>query len=54
MKYVNLGKTGLKVSRLSLGIMTYGSRQWREWLLEEEERKLLEEPYKPHPILGHC
>lgn len=39
MTYVNLGKTGLKVSRLSLGTMTYGSRQWREWVLEEEESR---------------
>lgn len=39
MKYVNLGKAGLKVSRLSLGTMTYGSRQWREWVLEEEESR---------------
>lgn len=38
-KYVNLGKSGLKVSRLSLGTMTYGSRQWREWVLEEEESR---------------
>ncbi|GAB1538796.1 hypothetical protein NUACC21_14600 [Scytonema sp. NUACC21] len=39
MKYVNLGKTGLKVSRLTLGTMTYGSRQWRQWVLEEEESR---------------
>jgi len=39
MKYVNLGKTGLKVSRLSLGTMTYGSRQWREWVLEDAESR---------------
>jgi 1-deoxyxylulose-5-phosphate synthase len=39
MKYVNLGKTGLKVSRLALGTMTYGSRKWREWVLEEEESR---------------
>jgi 1-deoxyxylulose-5-phosphate synthase len=38
-KYVNLGKSGLKVSRLSLGTMTYGSRKWREWVLEEEESR---------------
>jgi 1-deoxyxylulose-5-phosphate synthase len=37
MEYVNLGSTGLKVSRLCLGAMTYGSKQWREWVLEEEE-----------------
>ncbi|MBN2115216.1 MAG: aldo/keto reductase [Anaerolineales bacterium] len=39
MKYVNLGKTGMKVSRLCLGMMSYGSKQWREWLLEEQEAK---------------
>lgn len=39
MQYVNLGKTGLKVSRLCLGMMTYGSKKWREWILEEEEAK---------------
>jgi aryl-alcohol dehydrogenase (NADP+) len=37
MEYVNLGKAGLKVSRLCLGVMTYGSKRWREWVLEEEE-----------------
>ena len=36
MDYVNLGKTGLKVSRLCLGTMTYGSKKWREWILEED------------------
>ena len=39
MEYVNLGKTGLKVSRLCLGTMTYGSKNWREWNLEEEESR---------------
>jgi len=39
MEYVNLGKTGLKVSRLCLGVMTYGSKKWREWVLEEEESR---------------
>jgi 1-deoxyxylulose-5-phosphate synthase len=37
--YKNLGKTGLKVSRLCLGCMTYGSSQWREWVLNEEESR---------------
>jgi aryl-alcohol dehydrogenase (NADP+) len=37
MDYVNLGNTGLKVSRICLGTMTYGSKKWREWVLEEEE-----------------
>ena len=39
MEYVNLGKTGLKVSRLCLGCMTYGSKEWREWVLTEEESR---------------
>ena len=39
MEYVNLGPTGLKVSRLCLGAMTYGSKQWRPWVLEEEEAR---------------
>jgi 1-deoxyxylulose-5-phosphate synthase len=37
MEYVNLGSTGLKVSRICLGTMTYGSKKWREWVLEEKE-----------------
>jgi aryl-alcohol dehydrogenase (NADP+) len=37
MEYVNLGKSGLKVSRLCLGMMTYGSSKWREWVLDEEQ-----------------
>jgi 1-deoxyxylulose-5-phosphate synthase len=37
MDYVNLGSTGLKVSRICLGTMTYGSKKWREWVLEEAD-----------------
>jgi len=37
MQYVNLGNTGMKVSRLCLGMMSYGSKQWRDWVLEENE-----------------
>ncbi|GAC1432418.1 MAG: aldo/keto reductase [Chloroflexota bacterium] len=36
MEYVNLGHTGLKVSRICLGTMTYGSPAWRDWVLDEE------------------
>ena len=39
MEYVNLGKTGMKVSRLCLGMMSYGSKKWRDWVLEEEQAK---------------
>ena len=31
-----LGKTGLQVSRLCLGCMTFGSPKWYQWVLEEE------------------
>ena len=36
MDYVNFGKTGLRVSRLCLGAMSYGSSAWRPWVLDEE------------------
>lgn len=37
MQYVNLGRTGLKVSRICLGMMTYGTPEWRPWVLTEDE-----------------
>jgi len=36
MQYHRLGTTGMKVSRLCLGTMTYGSPKWREWVLDEQ------------------
>jgi aryl-alcohol dehydrogenase (NADP+) len=39
MEYTNLGKTGLKVSRICLGMMTYGTSKWRDWVLDEEESR---------------
>src|SRR5580765_954456 len=35
MKYVRLGHSGLQVSRLALGCMSYGSPRWRPWVLDE-------------------
>ncbi|MFP4438722.1 MAG: aldo/keto reductase [Chloroflexaceae bacterium] len=35
MEYVRLGRSGLKVSRICLGTMTYGTPAWREWVLDE-------------------
>jgi len=35
MDYLRLGSTGLKVSRLCLGAMTYGTPEWRPWVLDE-------------------
>ncbi|HYN94927.1 MAG TPA: aldo/keto reductase [Pilimelia sp.] len=37
MEYVRLGSTGMKVSRVCLGMMTYGSRAWRDWILPYDE-----------------
>ena len=39
MQYTNLGSTGLRVSRLCLGCMTYGSPQWREWVLDDAQSR---------------
>ncbi|HVB38089.1 MAG TPA: aldo/keto reductase [Vicinamibacterales bacterium] len=39
MDYVNFGRSGLKVSRLCLGTMTYGTSAWREWVLNEPESR---------------
>ena len=39
MEQVRLGNTGLKVSRLCLGCMTYGSPKWRSWVLDEAQAK---------------
>lgn len=47
MQYVRLGNSGLKVSRICLGMMSYGAKSWREWVLgeadaEEHVRKALD------------
>jgi aryl-alcohol dehydrogenase-like predicted oxidoreductase len=36
MDYVNLGRTGLRVSRICLGMMSYGRSDERPWALDEE------------------
>lgn len=41
MQYVNLGTAGLRVSRICLGTMTYGSSRWRPWVLDEEASRPL-------------
>ncbi|PAV15225.1 Aldo keto reductase [Pyrrhoderma noxium] len=37
MPYVNLGSSGLRISRIILGCMSYGSKRWQEWNLEGDE-----------------
>ncbi|OCL05277.1 Aldo/keto reductase [Glonium stellatum] len=47
MEYVNLGKSGLKVSKVILGAMSYGSDEWQPWVLNEDAAlPLLEHAYK--------
>ena len=42
MEYTTLGQTGMEVSRICLGCMSFGAPEWREWVLDEEES---------HPII---
>jgi aryl-alcohol dehydrogenase-like predicted oxidoreductase len=37
MEHINLGSTGLKVTPICFGTMTYGSKKWRQWVLEEDD-----------------
>src|SRR5579862_552647 len=45
MDYVRFGSTGMKVSRLCLGAMSYGTKKWREGVLEEDEGR---------PVIQHA
>jgi aryl-alcohol dehydrogenase-like predicted oxidoreductase len=43
MEYTTLGDTGLSVSRICLGCMSFGSSDWRDWVLDEDEsREIIE------------
>ncbi|KGO38029.1 Aldo/keto reductase [Penicillium expansum] len=47
MEYVRLGNSGLKISKIILGTMGYGSKQWQDWVLDEEDSlPLIEHAYK--------
>jgi aryl-alcohol dehydrogenase-like predicted oxidoreductase len=36
MEYTTLGRTGMEVSRICLGCMSFGTPEWREWVLDED------------------
>ncbi|MFW6017927.1 MAG: aldo/keto reductase [Halapricum sp.] len=43
MEYTTLGSTGIEVSRIALGCMSFGTPEWREWVLDgEESREIIE------------
>ncbi|KAG9197043.1 hypothetical protein G6514_002507 [Epicoccum nigrum] len=47
MQYVNLGKSGLKVSKVILGAMSFGTDEWQPWVLNEDAAlPILEHAYK--------
>ncbi|XP_006457259.1 hypothetical protein AGABI2DRAFT_139707 [Agaricus bisporus var. bisporus H97] len=37
ISYVRLGKSGLKISKIILGCMSYGDTRWNKWVIEDEE-----------------
>ena len=39
MEYIKLGSTGLDVSRICLGCMSYGTPEWQEWVLDESDAR---------------
>ncbi|KAB8074101.1 NADP-dependent oxidoreductase domain-containing protein [Aspergillus leporis] len=47
MEYTRLGTSGLKISKIILGAMSYGAKQWQDWVLDENEAlPLIEHAYK--------
>jgi versiconal hemiacetal acetate reductase len=43
----SLGNSGLKISKIILGTMGYGSKEWQDWVLDEEDSlPLIEHAYK--------
>lgn len=39
MEFTTLGRTGMRVSRICLGCMSYGSSEWRPWVLDEHQAR---------------
>ncbi|CAK7895638.1 putative aryl-alcohol dehydrogenase Aad16p [[Candida] anglica] len=38
MEYQNLGDSGLKISKIIVGCMSYGDKKWADWVIEDEEK----------------
>ena len=38
MEFINLGESGLKISKVIVGCMSYGDKKWADWVLEDEEK----------------
>jgi aryl-alcohol dehydrogenase-like predicted oxidoreductase len=39
MEFTTLGRTGMRISRICLGCMSYGSSEWRPWVLDEHQAR---------------
>ena len=50
MEYARLGRTGLRVSRICLGMMSYGTPEWRPWVLPEIQSRPFVERALEHGI----
>jgi hypothetical protein len=37
IRLVRLGKSGLKISKIILGCMSYGDSRWSKWVIDDEE-----------------
>src|SRR5450759_4822492 len=38
---INLGRSGLKVSRICLGTMSFGSPEWQAWTIPEDQSRTI-------------
>ena len=51
MEYTRLGNSGLKISKVILGAMSFGSSSWQDWILDED-KALLPARQLPNPPSG--
>jgi aryl-alcohol dehydrogenase (NADP+) len=41
MQYANLGRSGIKVSKICLGAMSFGSPEWQPWTIDESQSQVI-------------